>query len=234
MLPVVIATLERYNLIKQTLDSLKKNSIGDVYPIVIDDGSKDQMVKKLLRELSKANEIHLVENEERSGVSYSRTIGIKLANELEQTKDSEFVYFSDNDMYFEKGWDQALLKAIDEHPEFGAVGGVRHPHHGVMSEVNWSGGTIKSSDQQPGFSMLIKKELLDSLGGFIEPDSKKGEYGREDTDLCNRYREAGYLIGAITPEVIVHCGLKHVEGTDTAGIEHLEVVRKARPDLIFE
>ena len=94
MLPVTILTLDRFRLLKQTLNSLRKNSRGAIYTIVVDDGSTDIRAKELLAERASIKEIHLVTNKKRMGVGYSRNLSIETIDKVDVLKDSKYFYIS--------------------------------------------------------------------------------------------------------------------------------------------
>lgn len=222
MLPVIIANFNRYNLLKQTIESLFKNSVRDIYPIVVDDNSDDEITNNYLKELSDGKKIKLCKMRIRSGPGVCKTYGASIA------PNSEYLYFSDNDVYFEEGWNEKLLSALAFNQEIGILGGSRHPHHGVYISENG----LDFSDQQVGYTMLMRKSVWNDIGPYDR--GELGEYGVEDTEICNRCRALGLKIASLKQEVIVHCGLTHIEGTNTAGVEEMIKIKNSRPELLFE
>jgi GT2 family glycosyltransferase len=226
-LPVIIPNFNRLRLLEQTLTSLFENSVLPVYPIVIDNGSSVE-VQANLQELADRHLIRLYALGHKTGIGTCRNLGAAIA------PPSEFLYFSDNDVYFETGWDKKMLDTLNRLPNLGILGGARHPHHGVVDILDCPAvhTVVTLSDQQAGYSMLIKRSVWNQLGPFKH--TKPTEYGQEDADLCNRFRAQNYLIGSLKPPVIIHCGITRADGTDTVGKDLLQKDKVRRPGIIFE
>ena len=230
MLPVIIANHNRRELLEQTLDSLRDNSVGSIYTIVVDDCSTEEGMREFLESRKDISKVIFMKKQ--CGPGVCRNFGVASI-----PVEYKYLYFSDNDVYFEKGWNKKMLyhymATEDTVPKpIGILGGARHPHHGVEDFIQFDGGVkIDLSDQQVGFSLFMSKKVWCDIGPFIA--TELGEYGKEDTELCNNARAVGYLIGSMNPPVVVHCGIHHSEGSKTAGAEHLEEMQAQRPEIKF-
>lgn len=226
MLPVIIANYNRLNLLKQTLESLFKNSATKVQPIVVDDGSTDGG-RGYLEQLQAEGKIIYYPMEVRSGQGACRNRGASFRF-FAIAPSPKYIYFSDNDVYFEKDWDKKMISVLEKHPEIGILGGLRHPHHPIYKKASG----FDYIHQQSGYSMMMPTKVWERLKPFFE--HPVGEYGKEDSDICERCEKKGYKIAAMNPPVIVHCGLKTSEGQPTAGYPELAKIATQRPNLLFE
>ena len=226
-LPVIIPTLNRLALLDQTLTSLFENSSHPIYPIIIDGGSTPA-VRANIKELSDQHLIRYYPMKHKTGVGVCRNFGAAIA-----PIHHPYLYFSDDDIYFKPHWDTAMLKAYEQHPKLGILGGLRHPFHGRLETLACSNQNheVVVSDQQAGFSMLIRREIWSKVGPF--PITSPTDYGIEDTDLCNRTRSTGYLVGGLNPPVLVHCGITRADGTLTAGHDLIAQEKLKYPNLYF-
>lgn len=96
---VILPVYNRENFIDQAIDSVLKQSYSNFELIIIDDGSKDNTIKKINQFQDKR--IRLLINKTNLGCSASRNKGIKEAK-------GEFIFFLDSD----NTWDPRYLKAM--------------------------------------------------------------------------------------------------------------------------
>lgn len=203
-LPVIIAVKNRPELTKQTVDSALRQPGMDMDLILIDDRSEDQATIDYLLSLDDPR-IRVILMPDSKSCGAVKNAGAAIAAE------HEFIYFSDNDVYFHDNWLKDMVEAMERHPELGILGGDRHPHHGNEGE---SDGVIYS-DQQVGFSMLMRQSVFKELGPFVH--AGLGVYGSEDTTICIKAGLVGYKVGAMTERVLTHCGLTNSSGGQAAG-----------------
>src|SRR3972149_4170692 len=108
----------------------------------------------------------------------------------------EYIYFSDDDIYFEPHWDSMLLKALNSPYNVGLVCGKKHPHHNeIKPHVSYEDIQILFCDNIPGYSFLMRRKLFDEIGGFEK--FPLGIYGFEDSRMVERVRERGFEITAV-------------------------------------
>lgn len=213
MVSIIIATKNRLELLKQTVASVLNNTGGIEFEvIVIDDASVDG-AQEWLQTLP--DTVRVVSMPDSKGCGAVKNAGAAIAS-------GELLYFSDNDVYFAEGWLGELVDTYRKHMPSGLriLGGDFHPHHGEIERVEILGRTVRYSDNQPGFSMLMSKEHFNRFGPFAHAGA--GEYGVEDTDICNKTTRAGLRVGAVVPNVLYHCGITNSDGQKTAGYEHFQ------------
>ena len=91
---VIIPVYNTELYIKQTVESIQKQTLYDIEIIIINDGSTDNSLSLLL-ELSKQDHRIKIFSQENQGLSISRNTGLEKAS-------GEFVYFMDSDDLLEK------------------------------------------------------------------------------------------------------------------------------------
>lgn len=210
MVSIIIATKNRLDLLRQTVQSVLSNTYEEYELIVVNDASVDG-TEEYLKTLPDG--VRVVNMPDSKGCGAAKNAGAAIAN-------GKFLYFSDNDVYFDDGWLEKLIYTYHEHKNYGLriLGGDYHPHHGEAERREVFGQVVRYSDQQPGFSMLMTKEHFNLVGPFTH--GEVGKYGIEDTDICLKTTNAGFKVGSVVPHVIYHCGITNSDGEKTAGYEH--------------
>lgn len=144
----------------------------------------------------------------------------------------EYVYLLNNDTVVLPGWLDAMLACFDRHSDCGLVGSKLIFADGRLQEAGgiiwtdasaWNFGRlqdpdlpafnyVKEADYCSGASILLRKELFDSLGGF---DQRYVPAYCEDSDLAFEVRRHGLKVLYAPRSVVVHFeGLTH--GTDVS------------------
>ena len=145
---VIICTYNRAEMLRETLESwLPVQNVGpDVELIIVDNNSTDhtQQVVESFRPACPSQLRYVCETN--VGLSYARNRGIKEAS-------ANIVVFVDDDVYFDKDWLNALLKAFNDNPEISCVGGKSIPKFEVdkpdwiTEEILKRYGSTGSGDQ---------------------------------------------------------------------------------------
>ncbi|HYE89236.1 MAG TPA: glycosyltransferase, partial [Vicinamibacterales bacterium] len=81
----------------------------DIELIVVDNGSTDQPLPVIERELAAAPFLWRVVPESQAGVNFARNAGLVAAN-------GELVFFVDSDLEFDEGWLRAFVEAARDYP----------------------------------------------------------------------------------------------------------------------
>ena len=137
------------------------------------------------------------------GPSYNRNVGIKSCSE-------KYIVTMDSDTILTKEWLSKMVDFMEKNPSVGicggkilfedspniintAGGGLTRPgiayHRGVGNNKNKTKyNKILNTIYLCSASMIIRREILDSIGMF-DPDYF---YGHEDLDLCWRANIAGF------------------------------------------
>jgi glycosyltransferase involved in cell wall biosynthesis len=206
---VVVSSLNGAGRIEGTLNSLKKQTYGNLEVIVIDDGSNDGTWKIISR-----YPFRKLRNEKNMGLAFSRNRGIEEAM-------GEIVAFTDDDCLADRNWASELARAYEENSDVNAVGGriepfstntllekytyyTKHPIYTHSTQFS-SGGRIANYLRNlvsSNRNELVHKQKLSSLMGANSSYKrelllKAGKYDPEfraygdDWELNIRLRKVG-------------------------------------------
>lgn len=231
--PIVTIIIPIYGQINLTLALLL--SIAQNLPkmpieiIIVNDASPDNSREVL----SSINGLRILNNEVNQGFIRSCNFGANQAK-------GKYLHFLNNDTLVTKGWLDSLLDVFVTRNDCGLVGSKLIFPTGELQEAGgivwadasaWNYGRgqnpnlgafnfLRKTDYCSGASILIAKELFDSLGGFN--DCYAPAYC-EDTDLSFEVRKAGLEVYYQPLSVVVHLeGMSN--GTDlNTGIKSYQV-----------
>src|SRR3989339_239707 len=184
--PFVSIIIPAYNAsgtISKTIEACLSQSYDKREIIVIDDGSSDKT-----QEIVSGYPVKLI-RQDNAGPAKARNTGWKAAA-------GEIVVFTDSDCVPRADWLEKLIFLFDS-PEIGAAGGtygIENPNSlvalAIHSEIQYRHSSLPEYVRYLGsFSLGIKKNILEELGGFDE--SFRIACG-EDADLTYRIVNLGY------------------------------------------
>jgi hypothetical protein len=213
MTNIVMLIKDRYILTKQALESLRKHTDCNAYTLtLVDDDSIDFRVVRLLRDevlAASGNTTLLTVERSTHRLGQLKNLGAFWSEQTFGRK--EYIYFSDNDVYFTWGW---LDKLVNLAPVATILGGQSHPYHRPLDvHAGWT-----EHDCLAGVSMLMRSETWNESGGFRR-DTALGVCQSEDFDFTQRMRARGLRIGVISPHVVIHTGIINSEGRPAVGSE---------------
>jgi len=218
--PDVSVIIPAYGKVRYTLRCL--NSIAaaaktvSVEVIVAEDASGDPDIG-ILRQVEG---IALLEN--RGNLGFLRS-----CNAAARHARGEFLYFLNNDTELEPAAIDNLVALARVRPDAGVVGSKLVYPDGLLQEAGgivWSDGSttnygwrddprkpqynyVREADYVSGASLLVRRALWDSLGGF---DETFAPAYYEDTDFSFRVRGAGFKVLYQPRSVVVHHeGISH-------------------------
>ncbi len=183
-------TLARWELLKASIESVLRQTVRHVELVVVTDHNPELHD----RLLSTFPALHVVQNQNRSGLSGARNSGVAAAA-------GEIVAFLDDDAAAEPEWLGALVRVYDD-PEVLGAGGSIEPvwANGRPAwfpvEFDWVVGctyrgmpTKVATVRNPiGANMSFRKRIFDDVGGFKDGLGRIGDtpVGGEETELCIR------------------------------------------------
>lgn len=204
---VVICTYNRGPSLRQTLRALQHQRYTDFEVVVVNGPSTDD-TEAVIAEFGDA-----VRGQRcpLPNLSVSRNIGIRAAA-------GEIVAFIDDDALPEFDWLNQALPAFAD-PDVAGVGGIVFDHTGMELQYRYSAAnrfgeaTFRSSEpfddlcspgsfQFPylqGTNALFRRSALEEIGGFDETF----EYYLDETDVCCRLVDAGFILRQL-PDAPVH------------------------------
>ena len=192
------------------LNSLKSIQSIEYEVIVVDDASTDD-TQKVLSDISG---IKIITNDNNAGF-------IRSCNRGAAEAQGELICFLNNDTKVFPNWLESLLELIRNDPTVGAVGSKLIYPDGRLQEAGgiiWKDASgcnfgrledptdpeynyVREVDYCSGASLLVRRELFKSIGGFSE-EFLPAYY--EDTDLCFSIRSLGYKVMYQPKSQVIH------------------------------
>ncbi|WP_270407381.1 glycosyltransferase [Paenibacillus timonensis] len=195
---------------KLCVESIYRHTRVPFELILVDNGSTDG-TRAYFKDLALIhNNIKLVLNVDNKGYGGGNNQGLACST-------GDFVILLNNDVIVTRDWVQGMLNAQQSHPKCGIVGPVSNyvPAPQLIQDPLYSvehldtyaayyrkahAGRTLVVNRVIGFCMLIKREVVDTIGGF----DLRYEIGNfEDDDLCIRALLAGYEC-IVAQEVFIH------------------------------
>lgn len=235
---IVLLAHDRLRLTEQALESLYAHTDRAQFNLtLVDDASSDFRVQRLLKKFGEKSNATLLRIETSAHVlARAKNIGVAWS---EQTFGrGDWLYISDSDVYFAKGWLEKLTACFVRTESLGMqlIGGQVHPYHQPLS--TWGEDLISGSPPLltehcvlDGPSWLMRWETWEDMGD-MDSGCAPGVCQGEDGGWCDRLREKGGRIGAIHPHVVSHTGLTNSAGQDAPGRKEREAMRW--PGVLYE
>lgn len=206
---------DRPRLTKQALKSLHASRYEDARVTILDDRSLDETQTWLLN-WGDACGADLLRNDRLMGTGELRNLVIGSVREQ-----GEFLYLSDNDVFFKQGWLETLIRCYEfaEKEGFRVLGAYNHPfHHPTSTRYTQDAYAINEVNALALQSMLMRWETWDKYGPFCETPVDK-VCQSEDVDFTNRLKADGGRIGVVSPALIVSTGITNTFGEHIPGWE---------------
>lgn len=237
MTNIVMTVHNRYLLTEQAIWSLYHNTNGSEFNLtIVDDESEDFRLRRLL-DLDRKGTFHFLNTNNTTvlRVTHSDHILGRLKNlgvywSEQRFGKGDWLYLSDNDVYFTKEWLTILLDAAQssELEGFRVWGGQAHPYHqpvpGVSLAVPFSTGyRLFEHDCLAGTSMLMRWATWEEHGPLVA--DAPGVCQSEDFALtekirkCNMCAGSGGRIGVVSPNVVIDCGITNSDGKPSPGAD---------------
>jgi glycosyltransferase involved in cell wall biosynthesis len=207
---VNLCTYNRFEMLRQTLDSLLKQEPSGPFSyeiVVVDDGSTDE-TPLFVQEMIRVSPVPVrYVREERVGVAAARNRGVKESR-------GKWIAFIDDDEIAEPDWLQELIiaatatgadcvggavKAVFSGVTDERVTATLRKHFGETPHLGW----FKRRFTYPGpgtGNALVRRILFEKIGLFDVSLKVRGE----DQDFFRRARKAGYRIVFTSKAIIYH------------------------------
>ncbi len=198
---LVVCTYNRADLLPECLKSLSEQTADpDLFEVIIVDNNSNDDTEAVCRSFTERNRNFRYIHEPRQGLSHARNTGYQEAN-------SPWICYIDDDAKAFQNYIERILHVI-QHYDFDCFGGIYHPwykygkpkwykdSYGSKPPEREDIGTLASGYVSGGV-MVVKKAVLESLGGFSPEIGMSGEsisYG-EEVLLQVRMRKSGMHIG---------------------------------------
>lgn len=233
MTNIIMLVCGRLNLTRQALESLYAHTDPKEFNLcLVNDGDcGDFRVARLLQDTVERNPncamVHVVKSQHVIG--RAKNLGVYWN---EQTFGrGDWLYLSDNDVYFTQGWLPKLTQMAsnsEEALDFALWGGQVHPFHKHTNTLNSPHDGFKNymttHDILDGPSWLMRWDTWDTYGPFSS-DCAPGPCQSEEYRPCAALVNDGLGIGVINPHVVYHTGLTNTDGKDAPGRKEREAMR---------
>lgn len=156
----IVITHNRYNSLKETVNSILCRDFQGFELIIVDDASEDG-TKNIVNDF-KDRRIKYFRNERNLGIAKSRNLGIDMSG-------GRFIFFTDDDCSPYQNWIEEGLKVLQKEKDVLAIQGFvvmqgcdRSRVARQVGSVNWAGnfGNFMCAN------MAFPKDALMKLGGF--------------------------------------------------------------------
>ena len=195
LISVVITTFNRKNLLKETLDSIQRQSFTDFEIIIVDNYSEDKTKNFILNHPNK--KIRFYQNKNNGIIAINRNFGIKKAK-------GKYIAFCDDDDLWETDKLHRQIDFIKHHNISLCYSNAKSFNdHGTICE-KYVRRVVKKSHYKkllwgnyiPNSSVIVLKKCFNDLGMLNEENKI-----REDYDMWLRISEK-YLIGGLDESLI--------------------------------
>jgi len=197
LVSIVITTWNSFDLTKQCIESVQKNTKKPFEIILVDNGSKDKSIEKLEKQFSDLNNLKVIKNKVNKGFPFALNQGYRESK-------GYYVVHLNNDAFVTENWLEELIKAIDSNEKLVVVG-VRETSPADFKNKK----LIKEFKSRPNKKKLTcpvgwitKKKFIEEIG-FTDAEHFSPIYG-EEADWNFRARKKGYKIIECSNCIVVH------------------------------
>ena len=208
LVSILIITYNQYSFTKKCMESILSHTTINKEIIIIDNASSDKTPAEIKKNYP---QVKIYSNAENAGFPKAVNQGIKESN-------GKYILLLNNDTVTTKGWLERMLEVAESDDKIGIVGPISNAVSGVQLDKdakypdiksmheyartvkNKNSGKIEEFPRVAFLCTLIKKEVIEKIGGLDERFSP-GNY--EDDDFCLRAQLAGYKT-VIAKDVFIH------------------------------
>jgi len=187
---IIIPVWKQLQLTQQCINSVMRHTVLPYRLIIIDNGN-DLQEKEYLDKLAENNKtlVTLIRNTQNLGF-------IKATNQGLTASSADYACLLNNDTRVEDGWLEELINIAENNPRIGIV----TPRSSSTKEKPSKGQWVEIGFAT-GFCMLVKREVIQKIGLL---DEAYGMGYWEDTDYCQRAKNAGYVCALAKAACVYH------------------------------
>jgi SAM-dependent methyltransferase len=232
---IVLITRDRPELTIQTIQTMEANAVvwdNHTLTVVFDDTLEKCLEWRdaIKRSLNIEPFFNVDPAGSQLGVGGAKNLGAELVANRYTPTPEDIIMFSDNDMYYLKGWDDILEHALTSFgrdfssidPKIIQLGGWRHPFHGRggpayfdPNDPTWADGVAYEVDAVTGNCFVMRWADWEKYGPFDANALGPGQ--SEDYALSQKIKADNGLVAALDPPVAIHCGLSNCLGEPATG-----------------
>lgn len=216
ILTVIVCTFNRANILPRCLDSLLAQTVPvEKFNVIIIDNNSTDTTRKVCEVYSYKFKNFKYIFEGRQGLSHARNAGISNTH-------TEWLAFLDDDAKAHSDWVEKILEAINTY-KFDCFGGIYTAWHhlgerpywftddmGTNITCNYKTGKL-TTGYFAGGNAIYKTKLFHECGLFLSQFGMNGKnvgYG-EETEIIDRFRRSGKIVGFVEDIIIDHTVLPH-------------------------
>jgi len=193
---IIMPVRGRPELTEQTIETIYRNTTVPFKLYVCDDDSKKD-VKDVLARLKEKHGFTLLTNKTNLGITPTKE---RLIDAIDY--DYEYLYVTDNDYWYRKGWLEMLLHFYYYHDDIMVIGGTTYPLHKIK-EVRWG---VITTEIQTGGTMLLSRSIVDLILAHFDGWTQDWNWSK----LVQDYEfEVAHLANLY---YVLHCGINMVSG----------------------
>lgn len=213
---VILVTHNQLDYTRRCVESVRFRTDEPLQWIVVDNASTDGTVEYFRAQ----PDVQLITNPENRGFPAAVNQGLAVAT-------GEQILLLNNDTIVTTGWLRRMLDALVRDPQIGLVGPVSNSVSGPqqidvayrdlagLDGFAWEWGQVHAGqvhdlDRLVGFCLLIRKTVVDRIGGL---DERFGIGNFEDDDYCRRARQAGFRTVVAADSFVHHFGHRTFQAT---------------------
>ena len=203
---LVLLSWNHLEATKPCLESLFRTTRVPVRLFIVDNGSTPEVRAFLqgIKPQGAVTEVVLLQNETNEGFPRGMNRGLRAST-------APFVCLLNNDLRFTSGWLEEMLEVARTHPSVGVINPVSDTvgtHAPTDASLEAYAKTLRPRRGQftemgmcIGFCFLIKREVLDRIGGLTEEVER---IFFEDEDFSMRAQQAGFQCVAASAAYVFH------------------------------
>ncbi len=216
-LSIVIATYNRGQALRRTLDSLARMNVPEHEweLVVVNNNSTDDTSSVFARFAQTHPHINTkIADEKRQGLSHARNCGI-------ENSQGPYIVLLDDDVEVNEGFAAAYIGFFDSHPQAAAAGGKVIPLY-ETGKPKWISsyterpiaGTLDMGEKvrvftkgyPTGANMAFRRSALEKIGRFDTSLGRTGTalMGGEEKDMFARFSAAGYKTYYVPDAQVLH------------------------------
>jgi len=219
---IIVPVYNQLEYTKLCVESIQRYTSFPYELIFVDNGSTDG-TDKYLKTIPKAK---IITNSTNYGFAKACNQGIRIAS-------GDYILLLNNDVVVTEGWLRRMVRCAESDSKIGLVGPVSNyvgssnqldqaAKYSTLEEMGQYAEQIAEknkghwvempdSDRLVGFCLLIKREVIDTIG-LLDERFVLGFF--EDDDYCMRAREAGYKLMIAKDVFIHHFGSRTFKGNN--------------------
>lgn len=229
---LVVLTRNQLEYTRSCIESIFAHTKTSFELIVVDNGSTDGTIDYLNTLVTAGHPLRVIANPINLGFGAGNNQGIAVAR-------GQYVALLNNDLVLTEGWLERMIGHAETQEHVGIVGPVSNNVSGPQKipgleftdyqQMHTEAARIAATEagkgfllpRVVGFCMVIKRAVIDAIGGF---DERFGLGNFEDDDLCWRAITAGYGCFVASDTYVHHYGSRTFVGEK---IDHRQCMESA-------